>query len=474
MSRLGTGVRYSYATGLVKLFVVLLTVIVMARLLTPTDFGLVALAMPFVALATIFATAGYGEYLLRVPDSASSESSTVFWVAQGSAAASYLILVLIADFIAGHFRLDALSAIIRVSGLTVVFTAVALTHLALARRNFRQDITARAEITSTVAGFVVGVLFALAEASYWALVAIPVTRAFLLSMIIWLTYDWRPDWALPEKQEALGVLKFSGLILLAGLFTAAGQQLDKLLLGNHFAASDVGYYAFAFSLIMVPMVQLTTPLAGIAMPYLTEAKSNSELQLGLSKILGLVALVMMPVLWLSEVSDVLTVAVFGEKWFPSSEIVRQLGYGGFAFAMLFPFSWLLLARGQQTSFTRWSVFYAVLLVIGFYLVQEQGGVAVANVHVAVAVLGFLVYPALASYLTRTSTIAVYVVMMKLAAIAIAAAAITHYLCPLIAELPVWSYLGLSLCVFLIVQGLGFWLLMRRYYFAGTASSFASR
>lgn len=252
----------------VKLVLQMTTVVILARLLAPAAFGLIAMVAALSAVLDLVKELGLSTATIRKPDITQDEVSALFWINAGAGALITVLLYLAAPLLADFYQQHYLVGITRWLGLGFFLSGLTVQHWALLRRQMRFTAVAAVDTGSEIGGFIVAIMLARSGAGYWALVAQRLA-AFLLAMIgSWTLCAWRPS--LPRRTAGVAELLRFGISVTAVNFAGTvGRNIDQVLVGWMWGAISLGLYERAAKLLLTPLNNLYASLYAVAVPALS-------------------------------------------------------------------------------------------------------------------------------------------------------------------------------------------------------------
>lgn len=385
------------SSGLVRLVGSLGTAIILGRILTPEDFGLVGMLAPIMAIVMIFADAGVSQYTLQSKKLSQNEMSLTFWIGALFACGLFLLVVALSPLVAWFYDDERLPLVLVVMATGLLLSIFSMQHNALVKRCFRQDIYAYAEIAGAIAGIVFGIILALQGAGYWALVSIPLSRLAAHSVVTLIMTRWLPSPTSFKQTKKIKEITLFGFYIVAGsVIGVLVKNVDKVALGWRFGAVEVGYYSMAYSIMMLPFLQVMTPVGGAAVPYLSQiVKRKESLDEAIKWIInGLGLLVVPSMLWAAIASEKLLPFVIGEQWNGSVNIFSILAIASVTLMFGTPVGWMLVASGKPKYTARWLGITFIPIIIAYFVGATWGGIGVAFsllvVH-TVSIFGFSIY-----------------------------------------------------------------------------------
>jgi PST family polysaccharide transporter len=376
------------------------TTIILARLLTPQDYGLIGMVLVVTGFVSLFKNMGLSAATMQREEINYKQVSTLFWINVAVSVALMLLTVALAPVVALFYREPRLMWITMAFGVGFLFSGLVVQHEALLKRQMRFVPLAIAEIVSMVAGIVVGVVMAWRGAGYWALVANQLVLGFVYAVSIWIACRWRPG--RPVRYSGVrSMLAFGGNLTGFSFFNYFSRTLDNLLIGRVWGAQQLGLYAKAYQLLLLPIDQLSSPLDGVALPALSRLSGEPErYRQAFLRILEKIAMVSMPFAALMiGTSDWLVRIVLGPQWSETARIFALLGIVGLFEPVSFPLGWLLISQGRGRDLLRWGMIDGALSIASILAGLPWGAVGVAA---SFAIVGLCVRKQLQIFFTGRS------------------------------------------------------------------------
>lgn len=370
------------------LFVVSL---ILARLLTPADFGIVALLTFFTSLSLVFVQGGLSAALIQKQETSRKEESAVFWWNLLASVCFSLALVLAGPRIASFYGYPVLRPLTWIAALQIIASALSAVQTALLTRRLQfRLITIAGGLSSLLAG-AVGVVAAWLGAGVWALAWQMATAGVLNTIILWMVSDWRPSF-----HAGLGTIRhlisFGSWVGLGIILEVVYTQGFALIIGKLYGAREVGLYNRAVGTQLLPVTVMSTVIGRIALPlFSSRAAEPDALQRGLRLAIGLAMLLNLPMMaGLAILSPDVIVVLFGEKWLPAAPILTILALAGILQPVHAINLQMVLAQGQTRIFIRNEITKKVIGVVCAIAGSLFGIIGLAWSQVVYNVLGFLV------------------------------------------------------------------------------------
>lgn len=384
--RAAHGAAWSYGSYVLNKGVSLVVTAVLARLLLPADFGVVALALVVIAVLETLADFGLNQSLVIAPeDELEERSDTVLVAVLGMSLALAALTWATAPALAGFFDEPALRTILPVLALTFVVRATGATPYALAQRRMDFRTRTAAELTDVAVRGVVAVLLALASAGAWSLVLGSLAGATTRSALLWRKVRWRPGWH-PKRSQVRPMLRFGGALTGVSLLSTVIANVDYVAVSRVLGTTQLGYYTIAFRLPELLVLNLSIVATGVLFPAFS-ATSPELLRERLLLSLHYTMLVCVPAtVLLCVLADPLTAVVFGPTWAPAVPVMQVLAVYALATAVTVPWGSMYKAIGRADLLLKLAVPRAALAVLLVLWAVPHGLVAVGVAQGVGAVL----------------------------------------------------------------------------------------
>jgi O-antigen/teichoic acid export membrane protein len=366
------------------------SLMVMARLLDPMDFGLVGMVTAVMGVLNLLKDFGLSTAAVQRPTVDNGEMSALFWINLLLGVILFLLSLAAAPLIAAFYHEPRLSPVTAVLAAGFIFNAVGIQHSVLLQRQMRFTALAAIDVVSLSASVGVGILMARSGFGYWALVAMAVSNPLFATACLWTCAAWLPE--RPRRQPGIrSMMRFGGLLTLNGLVVYIAYNLEKVLLGRFWGAATVGIYGRAFQLITMPTDNLNSAVGGVAFSALSRLQDDPDrLKSYFLKGYSLVVAITIPVtMGCALFANDLIVVSLGPKWIEAADILRLLTPTILVLAMINPLGWLLFALGLVDRGLRIAMVLAPLVIVGYAMGLPYGPKGVAFGYSAMMVLWVL-------------------------------------------------------------------------------------
>jgi O-antigen/teichoic acid export membrane protein len=361
--------------------------IVLARLVAPDAFGMVAYATVFISFAQIFVDQGFSDAIVQFPDLTREHLDSAFWISILAGGFLCIISIFAADTIAGIFREPDLAPVIKWLSPIFILSAMSSVQQAVLRREFAfKSLTVRS-LTANLSSSLVAVIMAFKGYGVWSLVAKLLVMGAVNMVMLWRVSDWRPGFRFSIKR--FRELFLFGANILGGNFVDfLSVHSDDFLIGYFLGSVALGYYTLAYNLLIVTTDLLISVPNAVAYPLLSSLQSDSAgANRAFCRVILLQSIVAFPVfLGIAALSSEVVTQLYGTAWRASIPVLQLLMLIGIVRSAMYFYSSAFRAAGKPSW--RFGIYSltAVLNVIGFILVVRLGIVAVAASYVMVSYL----------------------------------------------------------------------------------------
>ena len=338
--------------------------LVLARVLSPADYGTVALLTIFLAVANVLVDSGFGSALVQKKNVSELEFNSVFYVSLMIGSFLYIILFVAAPYIASFYRSGILVPILRVSAITLIFASINSVQNAELSRKLLFKLSFKVSLISTITAAIVGIYLALQGMGPWALVWSSFSANLMGTIMRWFVIGWRPK-LMFSFSSLHGLFSFGWKLSLTTLIDTLYNNLYGLFIGRMYAREDLAFVNKGRHLPELLMTTVSSTLSRVAFPVMAQVQDDdSRIHSMMSKILKTSCFVVFPVLAYVAVSaDSITIVLFGEKWLPIVPYI-QLSCIMFAFS---PFNVLnlqvLLSKGRSDIHLKLEIVKKIIGVI---------------------------------------------------------------------------------------------------------------
>jgi len=364
--------------------------VILARLLTPEDYGLIAMVAVLTNFVMMFKDIGLSTATIQRAEINQKQISTLFWINVVVSLVIMLVMTAMAPVISWFYGRPRLTLVtIALSG-TFIFSGLTIQHQALLRRQMHFGKLAVIDISAMLVSVIVAVVSAWYGAGYWALVIMQLVSAISIAVGVWIACDWRPG--LPRRGAGVGsMLAFGGNITSFNFINYFARNADNILLGRFWGAGVLGLYNRAYSIMMLPISQIRGPLTSVAIPALSHIQNDPvRYKKYYVKLVTLLAFITMPLMaFLFVCSDEVVNLLLGGKWSGVIVIFKILCIVAFIQPVSTTWGLVLVSLGQTRRYLILGAMNSVGIVMSFVFGLPWGAIGVAIAY-AVANYVFLI------------------------------------------------------------------------------------
>lgn len=338
--------------------------IVLARLLTPDDFGCVAMLMIFISLANTLIDGGFGAALIQKQKASLLDYSTIFYFNIFLSIVLYLLLFVTSHSIAEFYQTPLLSSVLKVQGLVLIFNAFSIVQQNILKKQLQFKIISLVHIISSIISLGIAVILALKGYGVWSLVYQQLAMALLMAILLWILCKWRPllAFSINSFKELFG---FGSFMLLSSLFNALSTEIQGLLVGRKFNSYTLGLYNQAYrlegsaaTLISSLMHQVTLPvlssLQDAQHDFISALKRFIQLPAYISSLIMMVLIV---------IARPLIIILYTENWVDAIPYFQILCTAGLAVSLQETANSALAAIGKSKVLFYWTIIKRSLTII---------------------------------------------------------------------------------------------------------------
>jgi O-antigen/teichoic acid export membrane protein len=365
--------------------------IILARLLLPEQFGLIAMLMIFMAIAQAFIDSGFGQALIQKQDATHIDECSIFYfnILVGFLAAGLLCLT--APWIAGFYNQPLLVPLTCALSLNMIINAFGLVQTTLLIKQIDFKTQLKVSVIATVISGTIGVTMALNGFGVWSLVAQSLGSNLFRTALLWLFNTWRPSLTF-SFVSLRGMFAFGSKLLCAGMIATIFDNIYLIVIGKMFSASDLGFYSRAKGLQQLPVMNISTTVARVTFPVFSSVQDDkARLKRGVRKALLTLAMVNFPMMiGLAVVARPLVLVLLTDKWLPCVPYLQLFCMVG----MLYPLHAINLnvlnAQGRSDLNLRITVLKNFLKVLLLAITWRWGIEAILWGQISLSLLCYLV------------------------------------------------------------------------------------
>lgn len=386
-----TGFKWSFIDNIGKYGGHFVIGIILTRLLTPEDFGLIGMITIFIVIGQSLTNSGFGQALIQKKNADHVDFSTVFYFNLIASASIYLIIFLSAPLIAGFYDQPELIPLIKVICLSFVIDAAGRIHLVHLEKKLDFKSPSIIGVTSVVVSGTVSITLAYLGFGVWALVANNLIRSIVTTFLLWWISNWRP--LLLFSNDSLRTLfMFGSKILVAGLMQSFFHNIYYLIIGKFFSAQSLGYYTRAVQFKDLPVNTITVIIQKVTFPVFSTIQDNDpKLISGYTKSIRLLLAVVLPLMVLIFITcSPLINLVLGDKWMPVAPYLKVMVLYGWIYVLYTINNQIITVKGRSDYYLQMQVLDKVFIISSILLTYRFGIMAMIYGHMGATIAAYLI------------------------------------------------------------------------------------
>jgi teichuronic acid exporter len=383
------GLFWNFLDNFSRLGIGFITGIILARLLTPREFGLVGMVTIFIAISQSIIDSGFTQALIRKKNCTQADYSTVFFFNLVIGILIYFILFLSTGLISDFFNEPKLNQIIPVIGLSIVINSLGLIQSTILTKKLNFKLQTKISVISTVVSGIIGIGMAYAGYGVWSLVFRAVSASLAGLTFLWLWNTWKPSWVF-NYVSFREMFSFGSKLLVSGVIDKIYTNIYLLVIGKYFSAAELGYFTRANMFQRLPSENITKVIQRVSYPVLSSIKDDeNRLRSGYQKLIKstmLITFVLM--IGMAASAKPMVLALVGDKWLPSVIYLQLLCFVGVFYPLHALNLNVLNVKGRSDLFLKLEIFKKILAIpviaIGIYY-------GITEMIVAMIIASFISY-----------------------------------------------------------------------------------
>ncbi len=371
------GVIWTSIQRFMSIFIQFISNIILARLLTPDDYGCIGMLAIFMLLSAAIIDGGFSSALIQKKRPTQEDYSTIFFWNLGLSIVIYLVLYTAAPFIAGFYHMDLLCPVLRVQGVVLIINALQSVQVNQLNKQFKFKKISIVTLCSSVVSISTTIVMAYNGCGVWSLVVQNLLMSAIPTLIYWLTNNWKPMFVF-STSSFKELFKFGFFMFLTSLISTFVTNIQGLLIGRFYNASTMGFYSKAHNTERLASTSISQVISQVSYPLYAELQDNkNDLIKTIRKLTLSVSYVTFPLMFLLILlGKPLFIFLYTEKWLEAVPFFQILCFAGLAICLLAINSQSIAAIGKSKEMFIWSLIkhsVGVLFIIaGFYLGGIKG------------------------------------------------------------------------------------------------------
>ncbi len=357
-SRILSGLAWKAGSQIILQITRMTVALVLARLLSPNDWGLAAMVLVFSGFVVVFTDNALGTALIQRRDLRAGDRSTVFWVSAGVGLVLMLAGIAFAGPLAGFYGEPDVRWLFVALSVGFLVSALGTTQMALLVREMEFRKLELRQIAATLVGATVGVTIAVLDRSAWAIVGQLLAEACVSTALLWVLTPWRPSFTFSTASlRRLG--GFAGNVFAENMIWQAGRTLISVLIGRVLGAAALGTYALATTVILMPFARIAAPLQQVFFPAFSQMNDDrdrmADIWIRATRLVGMISIPSL--VGLVIVAPDFVQVVLGSRWSDATTVIQILAIVGIIQSLHTLNGEVLMALGKAGTLLRYTILW---------------------------------------------------------------------------------------------------------------------
>lgn len=342
--------------------------LVLARLLMPDDFGAIGMLAIFIAVSQVIIDGGFGNALIQKKNPSQTDYSTIFYWNIGLSTVMYSLLYAFSPYIAIYFKMPILSDVLRAIGLILITTSIISIQTVRLRKQLAFKTIAITNLGSYITASGLAIYLAYIGWGVWSLVLLQITSGIMSIILYWFQTRWHPSLTFSIK-TICSLFSFGGYLFAAGILQEVCKNLQGIIIGKKFSATQMGYYSQAYKLDIVCSYSIPQVIVQVMFPVYSSIQDDKQKLIAiLSMNIRIISLLIFPLMGLLIlIAEPLINALYGKIWLPCVPYFQILCIGGLFVCLQNINFYAVAAVGRSRnlflwSFYKWGFLLAALLI----------------------------------------------------------------------------------------------------------------
>ena len=364
-------------------------VAVLARLLSPSDFGLVAMVTAITAFLEVVSELGLSAAAIQRRDLAPAQSQALFWINALFGLTLWLLTAAASPLLAWFYHRSELVMLAAILGAGFLLAGLGVQPRAMLTRDLRLRTLAGIDLTAWLIANAAAVIAAFSHLGVWALVIQILGAQGLQTLGAWLFLPWRP--ALPRRADVRSLLHFGSHLIGFNVLNYFARNLDNVIIGRTRGSAALGFYSRAYQLLTYPISAIGAPLSGIMLATLSRLQDDlPRFQAAYLRAARAMVTVAFPIIALmAALREEIVLTLYGSQWAAAVPIFGVLALAAFQQPVGNSCGWIYLAAGRPDRQLRWGLVAVPVICLGFLIGAHWGAIGVATGYaIAMAVITY--------------------------------------------------------------------------------------
>ena len=352
--------------------------IFLARLLSPSEFGLVAMILVFIAISQTIIDSGLSQSLIRMDHPTTTDYSTIFYFNIFSSIGLYGLLFIIAPQISRFYNEESLIILLRVLGLIIIIKSLFLIQLTKLTKEMNFKLQAYITIPTSLASGLISIFLALSGFGIWSIIFYRLSSEFINGILIWYFVKWRPRFVF-SFSDLKYHFKFGINLMFASIIDTVFRNIYTLIIGKYFLSAQLGFFNRASSFQRLPVQSIGRILNKVTFPLFSEIKDdNLRLKNIYMILLRQIMFIISPILiFMGVLAEPIVIFLFTEKWLPMIPYLRILLIGGILYPIHSYNLNILKVKGRSDLFLKLEIIKKIIIIISIIIGMQWGVIGLA-------------------------------------------------------------------------------------------------
>ena len=372
------GFKWSSISQFGRQITLLITTVVLARLVSPSDFGLIGMATVVTGFITIFKDLGTSAIVIQQQNLSNKLLHSLFWLNVIFGLLATVILLLIAPAIAQLYETPKVIPILRVLAFSFLISSFSILQKAILERKLKFNTIAKIEITATILAAIVAIIAAILDAGVWSLVCQTLVLVSANTIFIWVAVKWKPQ-MLFDWSEVKAVSNYSLNLTGFSIFNYFVRNTDDFLIGKFLGAKELGYYTLAYRIMLYPLNGISATIGRVMFPILSQMQNdNARFRYAYLRVVSTIALISFPLMFgLWGLAEPFILTVFGTQWNSVILLLIILTPLGLIQSIGTTTGNIYQAKGKTDLMFKWGLLSGILIVPSFIIGIHWGLIGIA-------------------------------------------------------------------------------------------------
>uniref|UniRef100_A0A7C3VMF6 MOP flippase family protein n=1 Tax=Planktothricoides sp. SpSt-374 TaxID=2282167 RepID=A0A7C3VMF6_9CYAN len=388
------GIKWSGLSQIWRQILNFVTTAILARILSPSDFGLIGMATIVISFIGIFKDLGTSAAIIQRKNTSESLFHSLFWINLVFGLIATILLCYCSPIFASFYREPRVSLIIKFLSFNLFISGISIIQKTFLEKNLDFNKLAKIEVFAVTVGSLVGIIAAIKNFGVWSLVYQSLAVTTITTILLWLKTPWQPK-LIFDPILVKEVSSYSFNLTAFNIFNFFCRNADYLLIGRFLGDQALGYYTLAYRIMLYPLQNISSIIGRVMFPVFSQVQDDDEkfrhLYLKLISITGIIIFPIMAGIF--AIAEPFVLTVFGEQWKPVILLLMILTTVGIRQSLGTSVGMIYQAKGRTDIMFRWSLLAGFLIIPAFVIGLQWGIVGVATAYAIATML--LSYPSFA-------------------------------------------------------------------------------